>query len=262
MGEEDTGREAENEDQDESENDEDTEQSGTESENEESDDTNGDDDAEGEDAEGDESGESDEDDADKSSEKGGKKKTSEGGEDDEPPTRGNKDAVIRRLQAKRDKLTGKTPEGTGKPADKGKEGEQPDQDQEFAERFERVVGVSPTDFRSQQSEKAEKENEAELDKFFSSEDNKDFKPDEARIRKWWKHPSRNHLPITTVAYEVSGKRLMKLGALKGREADRAARQTGASGHSGRSAGGKKSLLGMSAKEREAEISAVKQSGRE
>ena len=52
---------------------------------------------------------------------------------------------------------------------------------------------------------------AELSEFIS--DNPAFKPYQAKILKFWRDPSRNHLPVETVAMEAVGyKNLVKIGA--------------------------------------------------
>lgn len=85
-------------------------------------------------------------------------------------------------------------------------------------------------------EKSERETEeAELSTFFNV--NPDFKPYEAKIKKFAAHPTRRHLPIETIAYEVAGKDLMKIGASRERQAMAAAAASQAGGGNGPQADG-------------------------
>lgn len=96
----------------------------------------------------------------------------------------------------------------------------------------------------------------ELDNFIS--ENPDFKPYEAKIAKFWKHPSRNHLPIESVAYEVAGKDLIKLGAKKGKIADENAKREAGGGNSSGGIDSGKKVAEMSDAEFDAEVEKVKQ----
>jgi len=75
------------------------------------------------------------------------------------------------------------------------------------------------------------EDEKELNGFLS--ENPDFKPFEKKIRRFMAHPSRAHLPIKTIAYEVAGDKLLSIGARRAREADADGQQTEGAGSSSR-----------------------------
>ncbi len=64
----------------------------------------------------------------------------------------------------------------------------------------------------------EAELKGELGSFISKEGNEVFKPYEAKILRYAAHPSRAHLPIEAVAYEVAGPHLLKLGIKMAEEA--------------------------------------------
>lgn len=99
---------------------------------------------------------------------------------------------------------------------------------------------------------------SELKEFIS--DNPDFKPYQAKILKFLQHPSRNHLPIQTVALEAVGlKNLIKFGAKIGKKADDRARKESGGGHSTSRASGEKKVADMSDKEFDAEVEKVKRS---
>ncbi len=80
-------------------------------------------------------------------------------------------------------------------------------------------------------------------------DHPDFKPYEAKVRKFMAHPSRQNLPIKSIFYEVAGDDLMKLGAKRKEKADDKARHTQSGGGSNRGAdGGQKPVKEMTPEE--------------
>jgi len=69
----------------------------------------------------------------------------------------------------------------------------------------------------------ESEVEGEIAKFLNA--NPDFKPFEAKARRFALHPSRQNIPIKSIFYEVAGDKLLKIGADRVRKADKDARKT-------------------------------------
>jgi len=69
------------------------------------------------------------------------------------------------------------------------------------------------------------------------EENPDFKPFEAKARRFMKHPSRRQLPVESVFYEVAGKKLIKIGADRERAATQKAKDSQTGGGSNRAGEG-------------------------
>jgi len=91
-------------------------------------------------------------------------------------------------------------------------------------------------------------------------ENPDFLPFEAKARRFIAHPSRRHLPVESVFYEVAGKHLLKMGAERGKKADEEAKATQTGGGSNRGGdGGKKSDWDMSKEEFEAKQERIRRS---
>lgn len=91
-------------------------------------------------------------------------------------------------------------------------------------------------------------------------DNPDFKPFEAKARRYMSHPSRASLPIETIFLEVVGQKgLMKLGAERQRLADEKARNSQTGGGSGRGSEGTSNVMEMSKEDFEAEQEKVRRS---
>lgn len=91
----------------------------------------------------------------------------------------------------------------------------------------------------------------EANDFFKA--NEEFKPFEGKILKWWKDPSRRHLPIETVALEAVGyKNLLKIGAQREKEAILNAKKSSSGGAGSGNSQGKKPVAEMSREEFAAE----------
>lgn len=113
-----------------------------------------------------------------------------------------------------------------------------DDDDDISPEDERVVDkVIQKKYGDRLAKLDQADDKAELQTFLS--ENKDFAPYEKKIWKFMQHPSRSHLPIKTIAFEVAGDDLMKLGAKRAAEADHKAKQTSAGGNSNRGTGGGK-----------------------
>lgn len=161
-------------------------------------------------------------------------------EDDgtEPPTRKTpKDFIIERKQRQLEKARG------GRAADDEGDDDTPVDEGADAEFVDKRIQESLEPILSKQDEK---DRDNELNEFVQT--NPKFAPYKAKIARWWAHQSRVNLPVRTIAFEVAGDDLMRLGAQRGAEADAKARKGNAGGHSVRGAGGKKSVLDMTDKE--------------
>jgi len=108
-------------------------------------------------------------------------------------------------------------------------------------------------FRQSQEEKQAEESkstiELEVDQFIAKRP--EFKEFSAKIKRFAVHPSRVHLPIKTIAFEVAGDKLLELGAKKRKEADAKADDTisgGSTSGGDNSANKGKDWKGMTPKE--------------
>ncbi|PIY96076.1 MAG: hypothetical protein COY66_04965 [Candidatus Kerfeldbacteria bacterium CG_4_10_14_0_8_um_filter_42_10] len=176
-----------------------------------------------------------------------KSKVEKEGEPGDPPVRDKKDFIINRLRQSRDKAREK--------AGNDNEG---DDDEIDSEDEARILKVVDKHYGDKLSKVDAEENERELNSFFTNPENAKFKKKEATIRKWWKDPSRNHLPIKSVAYEVMGDSLEAVGAKKARQADDESRQSGSGGHTARGTMTKKNAWEETPEEFEAHQQKVRQ----
>ena len=101
---------------------------------------------------------------------------------------------------------------------------------------------------------AKAQDEQEIKDFLSA--NPDFKPYEAKARKYMSHPSRKDVPIEEIFYGVAGKDLLKIGAKRAKIADNEAKKT-KSGGGAADAGGVKSAADMTKAELEAKQAEVR-----
>lgn len=161
-------------------------------------------------------------------------------EDDgaEPPVRSRltpKDHIIRRLQGKKAKPAAQAADDDGGD-------DVPDENAApvsalAAEDKAAIADVVNEQLAPLRRAQEEAEDKAEADQFHTS--NPVFAPFRKKIERFWQHPSRRNLPYSTVAYEVAGPELMKLGAKVSKRADVSARANGsAAGGSARTSGGK------------------------
>lgn len=105
----------------------------------------------------------------------------------------------------------------------------------------------------------QQKDQAELNTFIS--ENPHFKPYQAKIERFLKHPSRSHLPISTIAMEAAGPEgMMKIGARMARTADTKKNSSKSGGSTGGNRGGApaKSAWEMSPEEFAAEQQRVRQ----
>lgn len=177
----------------------------------------------------------------------------------EPPVRekSKKDYIIERQAKKIEKLKG------GKAPEKGDEPDDGEEDDDISPEDERLVDkvlekrfgkdfvkklgkLDQLDEVIQSSQRQTDEKEI-LDTISENPELKEF---EAKARRFWAHPSRNHLPFLTVLYEVAGSALLKKGAQMEREAGEEADKTKVPGSNGRGNGaaGKKTVSEMTDEE--------------
>ena len=163
------------------------------------------------------------------------KDTSKEGEDDdkaEPEVRkrlSTQDFIIGRQKAKLAKA--KAAEGEGEEA--GEEGDEVAQ--EDKDLITKVVSpmLAPLVDKSLKAE-----DDQEVAAFLA--ENPDFKPFEAKARRYMQHPSRRQMPIKSIFYEVAGDKLLKIGADRSKAADEKAKGTQTGGGSNRAGEGAKS----------------------
>jgi hypothetical protein len=193
---------------------------------------------------------------------------SQNGDDDdkddgkEPDTRkrlSTKDFIIGRQRAKlANKGTDKTKTEGG---ENGKDGDGDDDDDEVAPEDEELINkVVAKNFAPILDKTISAEDDREVSEFLK--ENPDFKPFEAKARRYIAHPSRRHLPIETIFFEVAGKKLLKIGAERQKKADEEAQKTQTGGGSNRAGEGNKNVWDMTTEEFEAEKMRVREAGRQ
>ncbi len=145
--------------------------------------------------------------------------------DQEPPVRVRKtakDFIIERQQKK----LAKAKDGE---VDKDSEGKDPEVDPEDEAAIRSVATKVAAEMVAPIYEgQIEAEDIAEVGQFVA--DNPDFKPYEARVKAFMKHPSRKDVPIKSLFYEAAGDDLLKIGAKRAlAAADEAARSAAGGG---------------------------------
>lgn len=175
----------------------------------------------------------------------------------EPPTRprmSTQDFIIGRQKAK---LAKQAKAGEG---EDGGEDNKESEDDEIAPEDEALISkVVAKKFAPLLDKTIQAEDDKEVGDFLK--DNPDFKPFEAQARRYMAHPSRRHLPVQTIFYEVAGNKLLKIGAERQRKADTEAKNTQTGGGSSRAGEGAKNVWDLSTEEFEAEKERVRQANR-
>jgi len=176
--------------------------------------------------------------------------------DEEPPMRKPKAGASnaewaawrKQEKAKADKSANKSGKSADNDADDegddGKGGKQNDVAKEVSKQ------LAP--FLKQQQEQ---EINGEIQEFLGS--NPDFKPFEAKVRKWAMHPSRQNVPVKSIFYEVAGDKLLALGAKRKAAADAKAKKTRTGGGQPSAGEGSKSYKDMPLDDFGKELDAVK-----
>ncbi len=190
--------------------------------------------------------------------KDSKKETSKEDDDDnaEPevrPRMSTKDFIIGRQHKKLSKA--KAGEGEGEGEHKDNEEANEDDDEIAPEDEELITKVVAKRFAPILDKALSAEDENEIQEFVKT--NPDFKPFEAKVRRFMRHPSRRQLPVKSIFYEVAGDKLLSIGAKRQTEADKKAKDTQTGGGSNRAGGGTKSVKEMSNEEFEAKKEKVR-----
>lgn len=167
-------------------------------------------------------------------------------EDKEPPTRKRPSDYARERIERREAKKG----GKGKDAKEDDE-EEDGIDPADKETIGKVVAQALKPFVEKE---AKAQDEQEIKDFLN--DNPDFKPYEAKARKYMSHPSRKDVPISEIFYGVAGKDLLKIGAKRAKIADDEAKKT-KSGGGAADAGAPKSNASLSREELEAKQAEVR-----
>lgn len=191
------------------------------------------------------------DDEDSEDDKKSKKSTSKDDkedEDKEPPTRKRPIDFIKERQERRKAKGGDT-------KDKDKATGDEDEDDDIDEADEKTIGkIVDRKLKPLVEERMKEADDQEIKTFLT--DNPDFKPYEAKARKYMSHPSRKDVPISEIFYGVAGADLLKIGAKRGKIADNEAKKSKTGGGS-QDAGGVKPVSEMSKAELEAKQNEVR-----
>ena len=155
----------------------------------------------------------------------------DGKEPEVKPRLSKQDFIIGRQKAK---LAKKAKAGEGEEGDEAGEG-----DDEVAPEDEALINkvVSKT-FAPIIDKTLQAEDDKDIQDFLTA--NPEFKPFEAKARRYMQHPSRRQLPVKSIFYEVAGDKLLKIGADRGKAADEKAKNTQTGGGSNRAGEGGKS----------------------
>jgi len=192
-------------------------------------------------------------DTSKKDDKGDDEFKDDGKEPEVKPRMSSKDFIIKRQQRKIAKLKGKA----GEESNEG--GEDEGGDDEVAPEDEALINkVVAKTFAPIIDKTQSAEDNTEISEFLSV--NPDFKPYEAKARRYIAHPSRRHLPVETVFYEVAGKDLMKIGAKRQKKADEEAKDSQTGGGSARGGEGAKTAWDMPKDEFEAKQEEIRRKG--
>lgn len=175
---------------------------------------------------------------------------------EEPPVqkrKSNADFIIARKNAKIAKL--KEQQDAAKAPDANKSDAQADDDDASDDGDDDSVnleGLAPIVQKHLEAEDAQ-----EVAKFL--EEFPDFKPFEAKAKRWMQHPSRRHLPVEDIFFAIAGRNMVKMGAERERKAREKAAASQSGGGSSRTDGQKpKTAWDMTQDEFEAEKLKVRQ----
>lgn len=179
---------------------------------------------------------------------GGKPKPPEenpaGDDKEEPAVRkrlSTQDFIIGRQRAKIAKENAKKDDDDG--AGDGKKDDETDEDDDIAPEDEAMISkVVAKRFAPIIDKSLAADDDKEVTEFVKT--NPDFKPYEAKARRFMNHPSRRSLPIEAIFYEVAGKDLIKIGAERQKAADEKAKASQTGGGSNRAGEGAKNVWDM------------------
>lgn len=183
------------------------------------------------------------DDEDETDDKKSKKSTSkdeDGEEDKEPPTRKRPSDFARERIERKNAKNGKGKEAKATQTEDDED--EDDVDPADKETIGKVVAKALKPFIEKE---AREQDDREVSTFLT--ENPDFKPYEAKARKYMSHPSRKDVPIEEIFYGVAGKDLLKIGAKRAKIANDEAKKTKSAGGSA-DAGGVKTNASLSREE--------------
>lgn len=161
--------------------------------------------------------------------------------------------IIERKQKQLDRAKAKAAAGEEGAGDGADGGEAEGEDEEAEDPVKRVIeGLSPI-----LEQQLEAEDRQEADAFLVK--NPDFAPFKDKALRYMKDPSRRHLPVSTIFFELAGNQMLKMGAERGRAADDKAKQSQAGGGTATTTT-KKSVAEMSPEEFESYQQEVIQRG--
>lgn len=174
--------------------------------------------------------------------------------DEDPPFRSKekKDFIIERLLKKNQKLEAKA---TPQEAPAEDEYIDPDEEARISSVVNKIVAPVLGEYEARAAETERKETEMAVDK--ELEAFPELKGYREKILNYANHPSRAHLPVSAIIYEVAGQKLLEIGAQRAREADKKANESSGGGGSARSlAPGQSDYSKMSNEEFEKEKAGV------
>lgn len=172
-------------------------------------------------------------------------KSTSNANDDEPTVRKRSDFIKERIERRQQKNAEKS-----ESSDKDNE-----DDIDLDDTDKKTIGKVVENYLKPLVEKEIKaQDEQEISEFLKN--NPDFKPYEAKARKFMDHPSRKDVPIDEIFYGVAGKDLLKIGAKRAKIANDEAKATATGGS--QDLGGSKSVSEMSKAEFEAKQIEIRQ----
>lgn len=164
--------------------------------------------------------------------------------------------VIRKRLSTQDFIIGRQRAKLAKSQEKDEGGSDEDEDDNVApEDEELITKVVAKQLAPIINKSLEADDNQEINDFLT--ENPDFKPFEAKARRYMSHPSRRSLPIKSIFYEVAGDNLLRMGAERGKLADEKAKNSQTGGGSNRAGEGSKSVLDMPLDEFKAEQERVR-----
>lgn len=150
-------------------------------------------------------------------------------------------------------------EAAGEDKDEGGDESEDEDDDDLDpndEESAKIQKIIDKELKPYRDAEAEREVDTEIATFL--QDNPDFKPYAAKVKRFALHPSRAQLPVKSVFYEVAGDKLMKIGAKRAMEAAKKANKTKTGGGNANADGkGNKSYSNMDLKDFEKELNEAK-----
>jgi len=172
--------------------------------------------------------------------------------DNEPPVRKTKvDYILERQQKKAERDRAKAENNSSSEQQDNEEELTPAEEAKLEKFISRKYGKQLTAAEQALETSTLNTINQEISDFLTNDPNgKYFKEFESKIRVWAVHPSRSHLPIKTIAYEVAGDKMLQIGAQMAKEAAKEASESKAGGSGARATegGGQKKVWEMTNEE--------------